>query len=129
MKKGFTLVELLAVIVILGIILVISVPIINDLVDESEKKTFLSDAQTIYRTALTFSVDDITNDGVIYSSSGNSLDLSKKGFSYCIKINSSGDVTSIIVSDGIYIVTGDGNFLSLDFSSVIKGNMNSYVCE
>lgn len=129
MNKGFTLVELLAVIVILGFIIVIAVPTIDNLIDESEKKTFLTEAQTIYRTSLIFSVDDITDDGVIYSSSGKKLNLSKNDYSYCVKINSSGDVTNIVVSNGTYIVEGDNNFLSLDSSDVEKGNMNNFVCE
>lgn len=129
MNKGFTLVELLAIIVILGFVLAIAVPIVNNLIDESLINSFLAEAQTIYRSSLIFSVDDITDDGVIYSSSGKKLDLSKKEYTYCVKINSNGDVTNITVSNGTYIIEGDSDFLSLDSSDVKKGNMNNFVCE
>ena len=46
-KNGFTLVELLAVIVILAIILVIAVPKITDTIKNSKKASFESSAKTI----------------------------------------------------------------------------------
>ncbi len=46
-KKGFTLIELLAVIVILAIITVIAVPKIIDVIEKSEKQSFLDSAKLI----------------------------------------------------------------------------------
>lgn len=46
-EKGLTLVELLAVIVILGIIAAIAVPAIGSLIDNSRVKAIKADAQTI----------------------------------------------------------------------------------
>ena len=46
-KKGFTLVELLAVIVILAIILAIAVPGISNMMDNSKKSAFEADAKMI----------------------------------------------------------------------------------
>jgi len=48
-KKGFTLVELLAVIVILAIILVIAIPKINNNIRSSKESAFLSSAKSIVR--------------------------------------------------------------------------------
>ena len=39
-KKGFTIIELLAVIVVLSIILVIAVPRVLNVIEESKKKSF-----------------------------------------------------------------------------------------
>jgi len=50
-RKGFTLVELLAVIVVLGIILLIAVPQISKTIDESKKGIFASSAKTIAANA------------------------------------------------------------------------------
>ena len=48
-KRAFTLVELLAVIVILAIILVIAVPRVNDYIVQSKRKTFMNSAKNIAR--------------------------------------------------------------------------------
>ena len=50
-KKGFTLVELLAVIVILAIILVIAVPQIMSVIEDSKKATLESTAKMIASAA------------------------------------------------------------------------------
>lgn len=50
-KRGFTLVELLSVIIVLGIISVITVPIISNTVNESRMKSFQDTAFGILNTA------------------------------------------------------------------------------
>lgn len=50
-RKGFTLVELLAVIVILGIILVIAVPNVLGIIDNARKDSFLANAKMMASTA------------------------------------------------------------------------------
>lgn len=46
-QKGMTLVELLAVLVILGIIAAIAIPMIGNTIKDSKEKAILADAQTI----------------------------------------------------------------------------------
>ncbi|MBQ1812437.1 MAG: type II secretion system protein [Bacilli bacterium] len=53
MKKGFTLVELLAVIVILAVILVIVAPIIGDTLDSSNEKVFKLNTEQAIKIAKT----------------------------------------------------------------------------
>ncbi|HHT38100.1 MAG TPA: type II secretion system protein [Mollicutes bacterium] len=49
MKKGFTLVELLAVIVILAVILAIAVPGISNMIDNSKRSAFDSNAKLVLK--------------------------------------------------------------------------------
>ena len=46
-KNGFTLMELLAVIVIIGLIALITYPIIDDVITNSEKKTFKASVEEL----------------------------------------------------------------------------------
>ena len=59
-KNGFTLVELLAVIVILAVILVIAVPQIMNVINESKKGTLESSARLIASSAETMKISNDT---------------------------------------------------------------------
>lgn len=50
MKRGFTLVELLSVIVILAIILAIAIPTISNIINGSKKNSFEASAKLILKT-------------------------------------------------------------------------------
>ena len=54
MKKGFTLVELLGVIVILGLIAMIAIPTINSALNSSRQKAYDEQVDTIEDTARTY---------------------------------------------------------------------------
>ena len=54
MKKGFTLVELLGVIVILGLIAMIAIPTINSALNSSREKAYNEQVNTIVNTARTY---------------------------------------------------------------------------
>ena len=54
MKKGFTLVELLGVIVILGLIAMIAIPTINTALNSSRQKAYDEQIDTIEKTARTY---------------------------------------------------------------------------
>ena len=56
-EKGFTLVELLAVIVILGLLMAIAIPSVTKYITQSRKKTLISSVDS-YVTAVTTAVND-----------------------------------------------------------------------
>lgn len=57
-EKGFTLVELLAVIVILGIIVAIAVPAIGNIIEESRTKADEAEIQLIVDAARLYEIQD-----------------------------------------------------------------------
>ena len=57
-EKGLTLVELLAVIVILGIIAAIAVPSIGGIIQNSREKAVIADAQNALSAASLYFVDN-----------------------------------------------------------------------
>ena len=60
-NKGFTLVELLAVIVILAIIMIIAIPAVLDTLNSSKKKTFAEFVDKVYNLTLQKYSTDIIN--------------------------------------------------------------------
>ena len=57
-NKGFTMVELLAAITILGIIMMIAVPNVLSIIDKNKKRTYVEDAKKIQSLAETYMRSD-----------------------------------------------------------------------
>jgi len=61
-RKGFTLVELLAVIVILALLIVLAVPISNKVINDAKKKTFVKYVDKLYLDVInTYEADKASN--------------------------------------------------------------------
>ena len=68
MKKGFTLVELLAVIVILAIIIVVSAPLANNVINNGKKSAFAKYVDKLYLDVLNkYEADKASNPRIGYS--------------------------------------------------------------
>ena len=64
-NKGFTLVELLAVIVILAIIMIIAIPAVLNTMQTARKKTFMEFAQKVYLESQKRYIEDSTFNNLI----------------------------------------------------------------
>ena len=122
-KKGFTLVELLAVIAILAILVIIALPNVLGMFNSAKKNTFVTEVQSIYKEAQTdFINDNLNSAGAKHYCSADSgvptaavasrdgstyakckplnLTTTKK---YYISLDADGNVTHIGVRDGSFL--------------------------
>ena len=112
MKRGFTLVELLAVIAILAILVIIALPNVLNLYNDAKKGSFQTEVQTIYKTAQQEfllggkEVEYYRSAGNACSTSGTTLkSLSLQGtksIDYYIKIDANGNIKEYYVADAAF---------------------------
>ena len=74
-KKGFTLVELMIVIVIMGILVAVAIPVYGAVTKNAETKTCKSNMSSIKSTASTWQMTGGTDGGQITLGDGSSIDL------------------------------------------------------
>ncbi len=117
-KKGFTLVELLAVIAILAILVLIAIPNVLNLYRNARKNTFKSDVQSIIRATEQQYVMNSMNNGnrTCFDSVSNPLDIdARDNLVYVVRLSNKGKIISIEVADNNYqILVNDGNGISKD---------------
>lgn len=102
-KKGFTLVELIAVIALLSIIMLLIVPNVANYLNSSKKTLFYDNVVNMFKSATTTFMyqDDPTN--TTFSDNGVKLDVDVESeYVYTIKVNNYGEVISIDVNNGVY---------------------------
>ena len=116
-RKGFTLVELLAVIAILAILVIIALPNVMGMFNTAKENSFKTEVKEIYKVAQNqWMQDSMYQTGeVTYTRcsgcTGKSLDLSGRSeLEYFIKINKAGNVVEYYATDGTfqYSYSGDG---------------------
>ena len=135
-KKGFTLIEIIVVIALLGAIMLLVVPNITKNFKESKKRLFYDNVLGIYSSASRtyFSQDNASNKS--FSNTGVKLDVDiSDDITYRVKVDSYGVVLSIYVTDGTYTYKLDNaNGISKKdiklanvIEGVIEGKVDSYL--
>ena len=110
-KKGFTLVELLAVIAILAILVIIALPNVIKLYNDAKKNSFLTETKTVYKEATNkYISENMKGNKVSYINSENNTKLEMTGnkLKYCVLLNSDGSVNSLVTSNNNYYIEYDG---------------------
>ena len=105
-NKGFTLVELLAVIAILAILVIIALPNVLKMFNDSKKNSFLTEAKTIYsEVSKKYISESMKGNKLTYISSEDDtkLEMTGRDLQYCVLLNTDGSVKSMKVSNGEWI--------------------------
>ena len=112
-KKGFTLVELLAVIAILAILVLVAVPNVLIMFNKAKKDSFLNDARNIYKevTKKYISENMKGNNISSISNDNNKLDMDTNDLKYNVKLDKKGNIKSFEVSNDTYCISGKFNNL------------------
>ena len=134
-KKGFTLVELLAVIAILAILVIIALPNVMSMFNNARKNSFSTEAARIMQVAQQQSISDSimasglhcyarinttegdTKTGITDTGAGTcpELDLSgRKELRYVILFDKAGEVTDYVATDGTYYLNYHGAGLQIE---------------
>ena len=135
-KKGFTLVELLAVIAILAILVIIALPNVMSMFNNARKNSFSTEAARIMQVAQQQSISDSImssglhcyarldtsaevgdrkGDGITGTVTCPELDLSgRRELRYAILFDKSGKVTDYVATDGTYYLNYHGSELRIE---------------
>ncbi len=132
-NKGFTLVELLAVIAILAILVIIALPNVLKMFNDSKKNSFLTEAKTVYsEVSKKYITESMKGNKLTYISSEDDtkLNMTGKELQYCVLLNSDGSVSEMSVSNGTWVATlpKGKKITDLNASNVTEGNLDGYKC-
>ncbi len=108
-KKGFTLVELLAVIAILAILIIIVLPNIMALFNQAKQNSFENELKEIFKMSQKeWAIDSLTGTSTIVYARSNEkctkeLDLSgRTNVKYYVEVDKYGNVVKLFATDGTY---------------------------
>ena len=127
-RNAFTLIELLAVIVILAVILVISIPRILDVIETSKLDSFKTSAQIIADSAEKKYVENKLNNIDEVITCENVTKLSSNDYEYCfIKFDEEGKATVTIEGKGKFEGnTCTGNKINVDCNKATSSKYFTY---
>ena len=135
-RKGFTLVELLAVIAILAILVIIALPNVLKMFNESKEKIFLTESKLVFKEAINQTIKDRNYTDAVYCKSMNDevnpLDMSGRDIYYYIKANVNDNTGTIIVWDNERYAKYKGNKLDasvLDNAEKITDDIKNATCD
>lgn len=135
-KNGFTLVELLAVIAIISILIIVVLPNIISLFNQSKRNSFLIEVKSIFNSAdISYMKQSINEtDGIIFyrlNGDENKVPLSGRSqIYYYVKVTKSGKITEMLVWDGTSTLKkkdtsgikiaelGDADLVNIDVTSL-----------
>ncbi len=118
MKKGFTLVELLAVIAILAVLVIIAMPNVLELFNGAKKDVFVTEIQALSGEAVKAYYTSGKKAATVcksYSDDINGLNMEGREMYYYFEISQNRKLSKIIVwNDSFYVSFEDENGVELD---------------
>lgn len=127
-KKGFTLVELLAVIAILAILMLLVMPSVLNMFTSGRQDAFVTEAQSLWKAAeQAYVTDTINNDSPgpycndLKIKSCKVLSGASSSFQYYIEFDTNGTIKTFNLMDNNFNIVGATN---IDFKNDNKVNAN-----
>ena len=114
-KKGFTLVELLAVIAILAILVIIALPNVLKMYNDSKKNAFMTEAQNLAKEVSSKYISESMkgNKVSVISNKHNPLDMTGRELEYNFELDSQGKIKNMIVSNGTYCISTNKDYTKI----------------
>ena len=114
-KKGFTLVELLAVIAILAILVIIALPNVLKMYNDSKKNAFMTEAQNLAKEVSSKYISESMkgNKVTVISNKRNPLDMTGRELEYNFELDSQGKIKNMIVSNGTYCISTNKDYTKI----------------
>ena len=114
-KKGFTLVELLAVIAILVILVIIALPNVLKMYNNSKKNAFMTEAQTLAKEVSSKYISESMkgNKVTVISNKQNPVDMTGRELEYSFELDSQGKIKNMIVSNGTYCISTNKDYTKI----------------
>ena len=133
-KKGFTLVELLVVMILLAILALLAYPKILNAYRQSQKNLFLTESKNIYglctdEYAASLMKPNGKKKTNINFDDDTALKTVDDSFKYCVKLDDTGHVTDIKVATDTYYIEGATDFNNSTLNNIKYGDFQKFDCK